>query len=92
MTWQFNPERGDITDPDVPESECHFTYHETYAYYGGDVIAETVSSKNGPLLTAAKKMYAVLKSMESVDDDPMSGGDPRRALLLAAIAEAEGRQ
>lgn len=46
---------------------------------------------NATLISAAPDMYAVLKSMEAVDDDPMAAGDPRRLLLLAAIAKAEGK-
>lgn len=47
------------------------------------------NSPNGLLIAAAPEMYAVLKSMESVDDDPMANGDTRRKALLAAIAKAE---
>jgi hypothetical protein len=35
-------------------------------------------------------MYAVLKSMESDEDDPMRIGDPRRSRLLVALEKARG--
>jgi len=91
MVWQFNPKRGDITDPDTPIEQTSLGY-DAYAYYGGDLIAESICKKDGPLLAAAPDMLAVLKSMQSVDDDPMANGDPRRVKLLAAIKKAEGWQ
>ncbi len=62
MTWQYNPERGDITDPDVPQEQSG-CQEETYAYYGGEVIAETVTEANAPLLANAPAMLDLLKKL-----------------------------
>jgi len=82
MTWQYNLERGDITDPDVPQEQCHFTYPETYAYYGGEVIAE-----RGRLFVNAPAMLDLLKRY--VADDPCAPADPRYAEVAALIERIE---
>jgi len=63
MTWQYNPERGDITDPNVPQAESSISNPETYAYYGGDLICETVRSTHGPLLANAPGLLKALKNL-----------------------------
>jgi hypothetical protein len=63
MTWQYNPERGDITDPAVPQAESSISNPETYAYYGGDLICETVRSTHGPLLANSQAMLKALKNL-----------------------------
>jgi hypothetical protein len=111
MTWQWNPERGDITDPDEEEQEagCYMmTFNtpdglcspftecpgcaqkRTRAYYGGALIAETVRSTHGPLLTAAPDMLALLK--EYVADDPCAFGDPRHTRAIELIAKITGEK
>lgn len=49
-----------------------------------------VHEANTHLISAAPDMYAVLKSMESDEDDPMRIGDPRRSRLLVALEKARG--
>ena len=62
MTWQFNPERGDITDPAVSQEEVRMG-PEAYKYYGGDLICESVQSTHGPLLANAPGLLKALKNL-----------------------------
>lgn len=107
MTWQYNPSRGDITDPDaeelnpgcfmmargddglcVPVAHCpSCDQQRRRAYYGGELIAETVRSTHGPMLAEAQNMLNLLKRY--VSDDPCSAGDPRYSEAVAIIERIE---
>ena len=60
MTWQFIHSAGHIVDPDVTlEDSGHDD--RSYQYYGGKLIAESISGENGPVLAEAENMLALLK-------------------------------
>ena len=82
MTWQYNPGRGDITDPSIPREQTNMS-EECYAYYGGELIAETVRSTHGPMLAEAQNMLDLLKRY--ISDDPCAPGDPRYYEAVAII-------
>jgi hypothetical protein len=94
--WQFNPERGDITAPSVPKESSRLgrgdDRDEIWNYYGGELVAETVSACDGPLLTAALELYQALRALRSfMWAQGYADQTAEMAQADAAIAKVEAR-
>lgn len=85
--WQFNPSRGDITAPGVTREESRMGGAEVWNYYGGEVVAETVSACDGQLLAAAPELLAALKRVMANGAFHTSSFEQAKA----AIAKAEAK-
>ncbi len=64
MGWKFDL-HGFIFDDEKP---CNSGNKDTDDFYGGEVIAETVSKENAPLLCDAPAMFAALKAQHEAID------------------------
>ena len=66
------------------------------AYYGGNLVCESVAQKNIPIIAAAPEMYEALQFIESLYDDERSSGELAMALYearnmaRAVLAKVEG--